>query len=184
MIQQQGRKSARNGRIAEQLMRAAEMFCERVRWNEYQQKFSTLSTHDLLVLRQPYTTIYGTRGHREFLLQLNRRSQIYIHDDDGMIRTGIEFKHQDVAGSVDEKLPYIIENFIESEPPLRNLWIVLTGSYWKSGRGASAHRYLIRKANAFNPAVKHLDVFMEDEVIANLRRLMNVKQSVVAEGNE
>lgn len=77
---------------------------------------------ELLLSNAPFTTIYGHKGKTEFLL----KSEKYGFD----IR--IECKWQQVAGSVDEKLPYLYLNAIESMPE-KDIIILIDGDGWKAG---------------------------------------------------
>lgn len=74
-----------------------------------------------VVLRNSaYTTIYGHPGRAEFVIVCGSR------------RIRVEAKHMGSAGSVDEKLPYMLLNGIESCPE-REVVFVLDGSGWKKG---------------------------------------------------
>lgn len=73
------------------------------------------------VLRNaPYTTIYGHPGRTEFVIVCGSR------------RVRVEAKHMGSAGSVDEKIPYMLLNGIESYPE-KEVVFVLDGSGWKKG---------------------------------------------------
>lgn len=87
-------------------------------WAKNPSKFG----EELLLTDAPYTTIYGHKGKTEFLL----KSQKYNKN----IR--IECKWQQVAGSVDEKLPYLYLNCIESTPE-KEITIIIDGDGWKDG---------------------------------------------------
>jgi hypothetical protein len=78
--------------------------------------------NELLLSNAPFTTIYGHKGKTEFLL----KSEKYEMD----IR--IECKWQQVAGSVDEKLPYLYLNAIEAMPE-KEIIILIDGDGWKAG---------------------------------------------------
>ena len=77
---------------------------------------------ELLLENVPFKTIYGHRGHTEFLL---------ISEKYGL-RTRIECKWQQVSGSVDEKLPYLYLNAIEAMPE-KSIMILIDGPGWKAG---------------------------------------------------
>jgi hypothetical protein len=62
-------------------------------------KITKMETPGFLLKNVPYTNMYGGESRGEFVLQLNNK---------GAIR--IECRAQNVAGSVDEKLPYLIGN--------------------------------------------------------------------------
>lgn len=69
-----------------------------------------------LVRHAPYTSIYGCNSRSEFLYRDSRLE----HD----IR--IECRWQQVAGSVDEKLPYLYMNAMNAMPE-KEIWIVIAG---------------------------------------------------------
>ncbi len=79
--------------------------------------------HDeLLLTHVKYESIYHHKGTTEFLLSSAKRA----------MKIRIECKWQQVSGSVDEKLPYLYLNCIESMP---EDWIIIIidGQGWKSG---------------------------------------------------
>jgi hypothetical protein len=73
-------------------------------------------TECFVVRNAPYTSIYGCNSRSEFLYRDSR----LVHD----IR--IECRWQQVAGSVDEKLPYLYMNAIHAMPE-KEIWIVIAG---------------------------------------------------------
>ncbi|MDE3022430.1 MAG: 4-diphosphocytidyl-2C-methyl-D-erythritol kinase [Pseudomonadota bacterium] len=77
---------------------------------------------ELLLTNMPYDTIYGHQGKTEFLLVSKRYN----------LKTRIECKWQQVNGSVDEKLPYLYLNCIETMPEDQVI-IVIDGKGWKKG---------------------------------------------------
>jgi hypothetical protein len=77
---------------------------------------------EVLLTNVPYTTIYKHRGNTEFLLI----SKTY----DLVMR--IECKWQQSSGSVDEKLPYLYLNVIETMPESK-IMILIDGRGWKEG---------------------------------------------------
>lgn len=80
------------------------------------------SGREVLLTDVPYETIYGHAGKTEFLLKSAR------YDLD----VRIECKWQQVAGSVDEKLPYLYLNAIEAMPE-NHIVVIIDGTGWKSG---------------------------------------------------
>src|SRR3989339_320735 len=78
--------------------------------------------NELLLENVPFTTIYEHKGNTEFLLLSEKYN----------LRIRIECKWQQVAGSVDEKLPYLYLNTIEAMPE-SSIMILIDGSGWKSG---------------------------------------------------
>jgi hypothetical protein len=87
-------------------------------WEKNKEKFG----EELLLENVPFTTIYGHKGNTEFLL-LSKSHQLQIR---------IECKWQQVAGSVDEKLPYLYLNVIEAMPE-KSVMILIDGAGWKTG---------------------------------------------------
>lgn len=77
---------------------------------------------ELILENAPFTTVYGHKGKTEFLL-LSKKYDLKIR---------IECKWQQVAGSVDEKLPYLYLNVIEAMPE-ESVMILIDGGGWKAG---------------------------------------------------
>ncbi|MFC2087661.1 PD-(D/E)XK nuclease superfamily protein [Bacteroidota bacterium] len=77
---------------------------------------------ELLLENVPYTTIYGHKGNTEFLL----KSEKY------RLKMRIECKWQQVAGSVDEKMPYLYLNMVEKMPE-ETIMVLIDGPGWKEG---------------------------------------------------
>jgi len=78
---------------------------------------------ELLLTNMPYDTIYiPHKGKTEFLLVSKRYG----------FRIRIECKWQQSNGSVDEKLPYLYLNCIETMPE-SHIIIVIDGEGWKKG---------------------------------------------------
>jgi len=67
----------------------------------------------------PYRTLYGHRGRIEFLLIIGERQIL------------VESKRQRVAGSVDEKLPYVYYSALRNIPE-REFVFVYDGNGWKT----------------------------------------------------
>lgn len=78
--------------------------------------------NELLLTDVPYDTIYQHSGKTEFLLKSERYN----------LEIRIECKWQQVAGSVDEKLPYLYLNSIEAMPE-KHIVVVIDGNGWKTG---------------------------------------------------
>jgi len=79
-----------------------------------------LKGQDILWKNVPYVSIYGTNCRSEFVLQFQGRE----------IR--IECKYQEAAGSVDEKLPYLMLNFTREVPEEETI-IITEGDGFRSG---------------------------------------------------
>ena len=77
---------------------------------------------ELLLENVPFTTVYEHKGNTEFLL-ISKKYKLNIR---------IECKWQQVAGSVDEKLPYLYLNTIEAMPE-KSIMILIDGGGWKTG---------------------------------------------------
>jgi len=85
----------------------------------------------MLFKNVPYTNVYGANSRGEFLLFLQ-----------GLADTRIECRSQTVAGSVDEKLPYFLENCKAFDE--KNVIVVLEGNGYK----AKAKEWFIENAHA------------------------------------
>lgn len=92
----------------------------------YSAYIKTKSKHifgnELLLTNMPYETIYGHRGKTEFLI-VSEKYKCNIR---------VECKWQQSNGSVDEKLPYLYLNAIETMPE-DFIIIVIDGKGWKNG---------------------------------------------------
>lgn len=87
-------------------------------WEKNKEKYG----EELLLENVPFTTIYEHKGNTEFLL-ISKKYNLQIR---------IECKWQQVAGSVDEKLPYLYLNTIEAMPE-NSIMILIDGAGWKVG---------------------------------------------------
>ena len=87
-------------------------------WNKKAENY----TDELLLVNVPFVTIYGHKGKTEFLLKSKKYN----------LELRIECKWQQVAGSVDEKLPYLYLNAIEAMPE-KDIIILIDGEGWKAG---------------------------------------------------
>lgn len=77
---------------------------------------------ELLLKHVPYTTIYNQKGFTEFLVKSERFG----------LNVRIECKWQQSSGSVDEKLPYLYLNCIETMPET-DIIIIAGGGGMKPG---------------------------------------------------
>lgn len=77
---------------------------------------------NLLIKNVPFTTIYGHPGKTEFLL-ISKSNNLKMR---------IECKWQQVAGSVDEKFPYLYLNCIKAIPE-KDILIIIDGAGAKKG---------------------------------------------------
>ena len=87
-------------------------------WDKDRDKYG----NELLLGNAPFTTVYEHKGNTEFLL-ISKKYKLNIR---------IECKWQQVAGSVDEKLPYLYLNTIEAMPE-KTIMILIDGGGWKTG---------------------------------------------------
>jgi DpnII restriction endonuclease len=107
-------------------------------WNKNPEKFGS----ELLLTDVPYDTIYKHAGKTEFLLKSAKHK----------LEIRIECKWQQVAGSVDEKLPYLYLNSIEAMPE-KHIVVVTGGKGWKTGaipwlKEAAANRKYTTSSNS------------------------------------
>lgn len=91
-------------------------------YSDFRRRGAEVTSARLLLKRVPYTTIYGSEGHTEYLLR----------DKEAGIEVRIECKWQQTSGSVDEKLPYLYLSCIESMPE-ETIIIVYGGGGWRPG---------------------------------------------------
>jgi len=87
-------------------------------WLKNKEKYG----EELLLEYVPFTTVYEHKGNTEFLL-ISQKYDLKIR---------IECKWQQVAGSVDEKLPYLYLNTIEAMPE-NSVMILIDGAGCKAG---------------------------------------------------
>lgn len=123
MAKSQGALASDSGNILEQTVKT--VFQNKgfkiATYREWQKNPELYGT-ELLLINAPYTTIYSHSGRTEFLA----KSKKY----DFEIR--IECKWQQSSGSVDEKLPYLYLNCIESMPE-NHIVIIIDGKGFKKG---------------------------------------------------
>ena len=102
------------------------------------------------VTQHRYDSIYGHRAKMDFYLPQ--------HD------IAIEAKNQEVAGSVAEKIPYVMANF-EAHPAQTGI-LVLGGAFWKTRPG------IVHWAKQYSSS-KHTIVCFEEELQNILKRNIN-----------
>jgi len=115
----------------------------------------------LLVTNASYTTIFGTRGRREYFLQ----SPEWTGE--------LECKFQNSGGSVDEKMVYVTETL--KRTPLTRLALVYGGVYWSGeARGQAIVKWLKNEAKSLRHTHrKELLVMTIDEFIEWARKTWN-----------
>ncbi len=87
-------------------------------WKKRPDRYGT----ELLLKHVPYTTIYGQKGYTEFLVKSEQLN----------LDIRIECKWQQSSGSVDEKLPYLYLNCIETMPET-DIIVIAGGGGMKPG---------------------------------------------------
>lgn len=100
-IDPQGQKAATNGAKFEDKVEGFITKSLEIPSRKWSEDAGRLISDNVLLKNAPYESIYGTKCRSEFLLKYQG------HD----IR--IECKYQQSAGSVDEKLPYLMMNFTQ-----------------------------------------------------------------------
>lgn len=157
MVRSQGGTANHQGRILERTVVPtfeAHSF-EVVAYSAWKKKPESYGT-ELLLKHVPYRTIYNQNGYTEFLVVSERFS----------LNVRIECKWQQSSGSVDEKLPYLYLNCIESMPET-DIIIIAGGGGMKPGaipwlKGAvSSKKYVL-------PGMpeKNIQVFSIEEFLA------------------
>ena len=101
IVDPQGRRAANNGSNFEDEVEYSICSILNINSHKWSEGKDVFINDNILFKNVPYESIYGTKCRSEFLLRYEGRS----------IR--IECKSQESAGSVDEKLPYLMMNFTE-----------------------------------------------------------------------
>ena len=110
---------------------------------------------ELLLKHVPYTTIYNQKGFTEFLVKSERFG----------LNVRIECKWQQSSGSVDEKLPYLYLNCIETMPET-DIIIIAGGGGMKPGAipwlkdAVSQQKYVSSETPKKNIQVFSIEEFM------------------------
>lgn len=134
-VDPQGSKANVNGRRLENLVEEVINKCgiESLSYSNWLDGLSHIpgKAKGILFKNVPYTNVYGSNSRGEFLL--------FFHDCPD---TRIECRSQVVSGSVDEKLPYLLENCkVFNE---KNVIVVLEGNGFKT----KAKEWFIENAHA------------------------------------
>jgi hypothetical protein len=119
-IDPQGRKAATNGAKFEDIIEDAITQALEIPSRKWPKEEERLTTDNVLLKNAPYESIYGTKCRSEFLLRYQGRD----------IR--IECKYQQSAGSVDEKLPYLMMNFTQKVDEAETI-IITHGDGFRDG---------------------------------------------------
>ena len=134
-VDPQGSKANSNGRRLEDLVEA--VLCkydiDALSYNEWLNGVVKIPNDikGILFKNVPYINVYGSNSRGEFLLFLK-----------GYPDTRIECRSQTVSGSVDEKLPYLLENCKVFDE--KNVIVVLEGNGYKT----RAKEWFIENAHA------------------------------------
>lgn len=112
----------------------------------------------------PHASPYGTPGKKEGLIVAPEATPGFFERDEEGIRVVVEAKYQNSSGSVDEKIPFIWQGFLDS--PILNWVVVFDGKYWKTGRGRAAMKWL---ENRPVPSGRRLHVVSRTEFQALVR---------------
>ena len=134
-IDPQGSKANKNGKRLEDLVEAelCKYNIDVLSYNEWVTDITKISddVKGVLFKNVPYINVYGSKGRSEFLLFL-----------DGFLDTRIECRSQLVTGSVDEKLPYLLENCKAFDE--KNVIVVLEGNGYRT----RAKEWFVENAHA------------------------------------
>lgn len=150
-----GRRTSFGGQVLEAVVPALKLrnfqMCS---WKEYNSSKNDLFGNGalrLLIEHYPYTTIYGTPGRREYFISSVEWSG------------QLECKYQNVSGSTDEKLPYLLETLRATD--VSGLVVIFAGRFYsKTQRGRGAVDWLKKQA-VLLPEEKELHVFTISEFI-------------------
>ena len=145
LVNPQGSTANKNGKKLEDLVEA-ELCKYKIESLYYNEELDHVADNvkGLLFKNVPYTTVYGSRGRGEFVLSLL-----------GFPDIRIECRSQTVAGSVDEKLPYLLENCKVFEEEI--VIVVLEGNGYKT----KAKEWFIENAHAVR--FKNINVMSFEE---------------------
>ena len=137
----QGGKACRTGSVLEATLPGA---FERhnftvLPYKEYM-KLEPPRAGDFLIRRYPYESIYGHKGHTEFLARSDTRN----------LNVRIECKWQQSGGSVDEKFPYLFQNSLKV--PEQEIILLVDGDGYKK----CARDWLVQSAKACTSKIIHV----------------------------
>ncbi|MGQ0658093.1 MAG: PD-(D/E)XK nuclease superfamily protein [Chromatiales bacterium] len=156
MTRSQGGQANKTGNVLEQVVvgtLTAHGF-ETVAFREYERHPDRYG-NELLLRNAPYTTLYGGRGYTEFLIRSDRYS----------LRTRVECKWQQGAGSVDEKLPYTYISCVETIDE-HDIIILVDGKGFREGAVAWLRNVASqRKYVPFDRPHKHIRVMNTTEFL-------------------
>lgn len=120
MADPQGKNAVINGRRLEDAVSSNLMEASGLAMMKHREYVKTSSTFDVILTNAPFTTVYQTSGRTEFLVKDSHAGDVRI-----------ECKNQQVHGSVDEKVPYTLENLAVS--PEKTCILVMDGDGFRDG---------------------------------------------------
>ncbi len=119
----QGTRANLSGKMLEKLV--IPMFCnygyDVIQYSDVKKNPDIANKDKTIICNIPFTSIYNHRGKTEYLI-INNHGE----------KWRVEAKNQQSAGSVDEKLSYLLLNTIYSYPE-DNVILLIEGSGWKEG---------------------------------------------------
>ncbi len=123
-MENQGRRANSSGNLLEQTVKniCIQKGFKLEKYQNYVKNRGLFEEREILLTNVPYKSVYGHNGKTEFLLKSEKYG----------LKTRIECKWQQVSGSVDEKLPYLYLNCIESMPE-EHIILIVDGGGWKNG---------------------------------------------------
>lgn len=120
--------------------------------------------HRFVLKRVPYKSIYGCRSHSEFVFY-HEMANLFIR---------IECRWQQTAGSVDEKMPYLLMN-ARTAMPEPEIWLVVDGD------GARKHALYWLRNEARKVQNKRIQVFNLIDTRKAIKLLLSGKRAAVGQ---
>jgi hypothetical protein len=132
MTKSQGAKANESGKILEQQVTNALLIkgFTTIKHKDWIKLTSEQKKGRKLISDAPYTSIYASIGEKAGIKTRSSRSEFIISDDQTDTFCRVECKWQAVSGSVDEKLPYVYLNAIESWEE-KEIIVLIDGKGWK-----------------------------------------------------
>jgi hypothetical protein len=135
------------GRASGEHVIAAAFAARGVRVVDHKDWRKRLLPGEVVVKGFPYTTVYRTTGALDFVLLRDHAPAI-----------ALEIKHQNVSGSCDEKLPYVMVNALYQWPAPHGI-LILSGDHFAGPRGLAAITAMRDLSAALAVPGRHFDVF-------------------------
>ena len=119
----QGTKANLSGKVLEQVIipMYKNFGYNVIQYSQTKKEPELINKDKTVICNIPFTSIYNHRGKTEYLI-INKNGE----------KTRVEAKNQQSAGSVDEKLSYLLINTIYSYPE-PNIILLIEGNGWKEG---------------------------------------------------